>query len=124
MADWILPDLRDILGPTLGLTLELPQPGVGGLPIGSRVAPTSDGFLIWMNPCKPQPRHPPFVFYSASYACELPFGFHCIQVRVPTRFCKPVGQLPIVFQCPANHVGHDIVGIRKVQQNSSETYQC
>lgn len=51
MADWILPDLRDILGPTLGLTLELPQPGQGGLPIGSRVSPTSDGFLIWMNPC-------------------------------------------------------------------------
>lgn len=53
MADWILPDLRDILGPTLGLTLELPQPGAGGLPIGSRVSPTSDGFLIWMNPGKP-----------------------------------------------------------------------
>eukprot|EP00884_Botryococcus_braunii_P013843 jgi/Botrbrau1/2245/Bobra.101_2s0073.1 len=90
MADWILPDLRDILGPTLGLTVELPQPGTGGLPIGSRVAPTSDGFLIWMNPLQPRDI-PQFAFRYGVQLAQLfgvDFGFGWLRISCGVDFVR------------------------------------
>lgn len=97
MADWILPDLRDILGPTLGLTVELPQPGAGGLPLGSRVAPTSDGFLIWMNPCNPHSCHSCiYIFLHLMHVMCLSLGTN---VGIELELCKQVCSSVIMFLC-------------------------
>jgi hypothetical protein len=43
---WLIPEVSD-LAHNLQTTLDVPVPG-DGAPLGSRIAPTSDGFVIWL----------------------------------------------------------------------------
>jgi hypothetical protein len=43
---WLIPEFSD-LAHNLQTTLDVPVPG-DGAPLGSRIAPTSDGFVIWL----------------------------------------------------------------------------
>eukprot|EP00884_Botryococcus_braunii_P007486 jgi/Botrbrau1/16739/Bobra.0271s0004.1 len=73
---WLIPEFSD-LAHNLQTTLDVPVPG-DGAPLGSRIAPTSDGFVIWL-PSAVQPLTlPEFGFrygLQVSQLFGMDFGF-------------------------------------------------